>query len=138
LDRSENRLDLWARVTAVTPAPTLLIEYATALGRAGHEQEAQTQLALAEAGLRLFAEAGGRDDLGEAELAIARGDYRTAIAAAEREWRRRHFADVADVLAWALHLAGRDTEALGWMRTASSLGNPKYRAHRDAIEGAIQ
>lgn len=135
LARLENRLDLWAQVTARTPVPTLLIEYATALIRAGRADEAQTQLALAEAGLRLFADAGGRDDLGEAELAIARADYPTAIAAAQREWKRRPFADVADVLAWALHLAGRHAEALDWIYTASQLGNPKYATHRTAIEG---
>ncbi|MCP2328858.1 tetratricopeptide (TPR) repeat protein [Hamadaea flava] len=136
LARLENRLDLWAQVTARTPAPTLLIEYADALAKAGRTDEAQTRLALAEAGLRLFAEAGGRDDLGEAELAVAEGDYEKAVAAARREWQRRKFADVADVLAWALHLAGRHAEALDWIHLASKLGNPKYAAHRSAIEGA--
>ena len=130
-------LALWAQVTARTPAPGLLIEYAAALTSAGRLADAATQLALAEAGLRLFAAAGGRDDLGEAELAIALGQPDRAVAAARREWSRRKHADVADVLAWALHLAGRNAEALGYIHLAQALGNPRYTAHRIAIEAAV-
>jgi tetratricopeptide (TPR) repeat protein len=130
-------LALWAQVTARTPAPGLLIEYAAVLTRAGKPAEAAAQLALAEAGLRLFAAAGGRDDLGEAEVAIAQGQPDRAVAAARREWSRRKHADVADALAWALHLAGRDAEALGYIHLAQAQGNPRYTAHRVAIEAAV-
>lgn len=131
-------LELWASLTARVPAPSLLIEYADALTKAGRAEEAAVQRKLAEAGLQLFAAAGGRDDLGEAELAIAQGQAGRAIAAARREWAVRRHADVADALAWALHLAGRDKEALGYAREAAKLGNPRYTPHLTAIEAALE
>ncbi|NUT38069.1 MAG: hypothetical protein HOV79_33900, partial [Hamadaea sp.] len=100
--------------------------------------DAAVQLQLAEAGLRLFTAAGGRDDLGEAELAIALGPPSRAVDAARTEWARRRHADVADALAWALHLAGRDREALTYAREAANLGNPRYTPHLMTIEAAIE
>ncbi|MFC7482804.1 tetratricopeptide repeat protein [Luedemannella flava] len=133
-------LAVWARVTRRTPAPSLLIEYAGELRRVGRYSDADSQFDLAEAALRLFAASGGRDDLGEAELAIARGDADRAVAAARREWSRRTHADVADVLGWALHLAGDDAAALRYARAAASPGSrdTRYADHLAAIESALR
>ncbi|GAA1836263.1 hypothetical protein GCM10009682_62910 [Luedemannella flava] len=133
-------LAVWARVTRRTPAPSLLIEYAGELRRVGRYSDADSQFDLAEAALRLFAASGGRDDLGEAELAIARGDADPAVAAARREWSRRTHADVADVLGWALHLAGDDAAALRYARAAASPGSrdTRYADHLAAIESALR
>jgi tetratricopeptide (TPR) repeat protein len=115
-------LDRWAEVVGRLPSPSLLIEYAWWLRAADRPAEAAGVLDQASAALDLFAANGGVDDLTAAELAIARGDAGSAVRFAEREWSRRRFADVADTLGWALHLAGRDREALTYARRADALG----------------
>jgi hypothetical protein len=83
---------------------------------------------------------GGQDDLAAAEVAIARGDYAAAVVSCEREWQRRKHSDVADLLGWSLHLAGRDAEALSFARRALSLGitHRGYQAHLHAIEESLK
>jgi tetratricopeptide (TPR) repeat protein len=115
-------LSLWTTLVRRSPTPTLLIEYAWWLRAAGRPSEADIALNWAAAALDLFTANGGADDLTAAELAIARGDAASAVHRAKLEWGRRRHADVADALAWALHLAGRDGEALGYARLANAPG----------------
>jgi len=124
------RGDLAAAVTDVgtvaarTPTPDTLLEYATLLRLAGRSADADRQLTLAEAAHTLFVANGGQDDLAGAQLALARGDATAAVRLAQAEWKRRPFADVADVLGWSLHTAGRDAEALPLLRKAVA-GSPR-------------
>ncbi len=128
------RGDLAAAVTDVgtvaarTPTPDTLLEYATLLRLAGRSDEAARQLTLAEAAHTLFVANGGQDDLAGAQLALARGDAAAAVRLAQAEWKRRPFADVADVLGWSLHTAGRDAEALPLLRKAVA-GSPRNAAY---------
>jgi tetratricopeptide (TPR) repeat protein len=115
-------LDRWAELVRRLPSPGLLIEYAWWLRAADRPAEASVVLEQAAAALDLFTANGGVDDLTAAELAIARGDAGSAVRSAAREWGRRRFADVADTLGWALHLAGRDREALTYARLANAPG----------------
>jgi tetratricopeptide (TPR) repeat protein len=126
----------YAELTARYPSPGYLMEYATLLRASGHPARAGQQLALAAAGLRLFTANGGTDDLGAAQLAVAQGHPRQAVLAARREWSRRHFADVADVLGWALHRSGANAEAIAYARKADALGarNSGYLFHLGMIE----
>lgn len=126
----------YAALTAASPTPTYLREYAELLRAAGRTGEADRQLALARAAHELFTASGGTDDLTGAELAIAAGRPAEAVRLAEREWQRRQFADVADTLAWALHLAGRDAEAVAYARRAGALGarHAGYAFHFGMIE----
>jgi len=89
---------------------------------AGRSPAADGQLALATAAERLFTANGGRDDLAAAQLALAEGRPADAVKAASAEWARRHHPDVADTLAWSLHVAGRDAEALTYARAAIAGG----------------
>src|SRR5262249_27041112 len=109
------------------------------LTAAGRTAAAEQQLALAGAALRLFAANGGTDDLGTAQLALAQGRPGDAVRAARHEWSRRHFADVADVLGWALHEAGSDAQALSYAHRALSLGahNAGYLFHLGMIERSL-
>ncbi|MBM2620259.1 tetratricopeptide repeat protein [Actinoplanes sp. LDG1-06] len=100
-----------ATIAARTPTPETLSAYGEMLRLAGRDAEAFRQLDLAVAAHRLFVANGGRDDLTAAQLALAQGRPSQAVTAAQSEWRRRPFAEVADVLAQALHAAGRDSEA---------------------------
>jgi tetratricopeptide (TPR) repeat protein len=126
----------YAELTARYPSPGYLMDYATLLRATGQQKHADQQLALAAAALRLFRANGGTDDLGVAQLALARGHSRQAVLAAKREWSRRHFADVADMLGWALHRSGASAEAISYAREASALGarNSGYLFHLGMIE----
>jgi len=112
----------YADLTARLPGPSYLIEYAELLDVAGRSAAADGQRALAAAAQRLFTANGGRDDLATAQLATAEGRPADAVKAARAEWARRHHPDVADTLAWSLHLAGRDAEALTFARAAVAGG----------------
>jgi tetratricopeptide (TPR) repeat protein len=107
------------------------MEYAEFLRLGGRAADADRQLTLADAAHRIFVANGGRDDLTGALLALARNDAPSAVKSAQAEWRRRPFADVADVLGRALHAAGRDAEALPYARKAVALGprNAGYAYH---------
>ena len=126
----------YAELTARYPSPGYLMEYANLLRASGQPARADQQLALAAAALRLFEANGGTDDLGVAQLALAEGHSRQAVIAAKREWSRRHFADVADVLSWALHQSGADAEAISYAQQAGTLGaqNSGYLFHLGMIE----
>jgi Flp pilus assembly protein TadD len=112
------------------------MDYATLLRAAGQPARADQQLALAAAALRLFRANGGTDDLGVAQLALSQGHSKQAVLAAKREWSRRHFADVADVLGWALHQSGASAKAISYARKADALGahNSGYLFHLGMIE----
>ncbi len=55
---------------------------------------------------------------------------------ADQQLARRHFADVADTLGWALHQSGADADAISYAREADALGarNPGYLFHLGIIE----
>jgi tetratricopeptide (TPR) repeat protein len=112
----------WEAVVRRSPTPGLLIEYAWWLRAADRPSDVSTVLDWAGAALDLFTANGGTDDLTAAELAIARGDAASAVRLAGHEWGRRKHADIADTLAWALHLAGRPREALDYARLADATG----------------
>jgi tetratricopeptide (TPR) repeat protein len=128
-----------AAVATRTPTPETLMEYAEYLRLAGRPAEATRQLTLAEAAHELFEANGGRDDLTAAQLALARGQVPQAVAAAQSEWRRRPFAEVADILAHTLHRAGRDAEALTFAQKAvtQSPDNATYAFHLAQIHLAL-
>lgn len=141
---AKGRLDAavagYADLTARSPSPGYLLAYAELLRSAGRGDAAAGQLALADAALGLFGANGGTDDLAAAALATARGRPATeAVALASREWERRQHADVADTLAWALHLAGRDAEARGYAERAVGTGarNATYEYHLGVVLMAL-
>jgi tetratricopeptide (TPR) repeat protein len=129
----------YSTVTSRMPTPGYLIEHATVLRAAGRTADADAQLELAAAAQTIFTANGGLDDLAGAQLAIARHKPADAVVLATKEWQRRPFADVADTLSWALHLAGKDTEALAYAGKAQALGArpAQYLYHQGAIEYAL-
>lgn len=77
-------------------------------------------------------------DLDSAMAAADHGDRKEALRAARAEWDRRHSVHTADALAWALHVNGRDEEALPYARRATATGyrNAAFLFHRGIIERA--
>jgi tetratricopeptide (TPR) repeat protein len=132
-------LALYSALSAAQPSISLLAEYSTLLRQHGRTAEADIQLTLADAALAVLAASGGSDNLAAAEVAIARGDFGSAVRFCEQEWTLRTHSDVADLLGWSLHLAGQDTKALVYAQKAVALGtrNRDYHAHLRAIQESL-
>jgi tetratricopeptide (TPR) repeat protein len=121
------------------PLPGYLTEYGEMLTSAGKSAEAAQQYAVAHAWVRLARASGVATDLETALFAADHGDKAEALRAARAEWGRRHSVHVADALAWALHVSGKDAEALRYATLANGLGyrNALFRYHQGMIEKAL-
>ncbi len=126
-------------VVDARPLPEYFVEFGEYLQSLGRDEAADQQFALVETVRQLFAASGVVDDLTTALYAANQGDAGTAVAAAEAEFARRQNIDSQDALAWALHSAGRDAEALPLARQATALGgrNALFLYHRGEIEAAL-
>ncbi|MEV3912038.1 tetratricopeptide repeat protein [Streptomyces canus] len=105
-------------------------------GADGDEAKAKDQYALVDAWTALARANGVNADLDTALAAADHGDKASALRAARAEWARRHTVHTADALAWALHVNGRDKEALPYARQATATGyrNASFLYHRGIIE----
>jgi tetratricopeptide (TPR) repeat protein len=121
------------------PGPLVALgELYEARGAAGDEARARNQYALVDAWLALARVSGVNADLDTALAAADHGDKGAALRAARAEWARRHTVHTADALAWALHVNGKDAEALPYARRATATGyrNAAFLYHRGIIERA--
>ncbi|WP_328938913.1 tetratricopeptide repeat protein [Streptomyces tauricus] len=100
--------------------------------------KARDQYALVDAWTSLARANGVNADLDTALAAADHGDREAALRAARAEWERRHTVHTADALAWALHVNGRDDEALAYARRATATGyrDATFLFHRGMIERA--
>ncbi|WP_338776914.1 tetratricopeptide repeat protein [Streptomyces sp. DG1A-41] len=107
-------------------------------GADGDRAKAGDQYALVDAWTSLARAGGVNADLDSAMAAADHGDKKEALRAARAEWNRRHSVHTADALAWALHVNGRDEEALPYARRATATGyrNAAFLYHRGIIERA--
>lgn len=129
----------WADVVRRLPQPSYLVEYGDLLASLGRTAEAERQYALVAATQRLFQAQGANVDLELALFDADRGRVDAALAAARAEWERRRSVHVADAYAWALHAAGRHSEALEHAVAAERLGTQSalFAYHRGRIEHAL-
>ncbi|MEU2715189.1 tetratricopeptide repeat protein [Streptomyces sp. NPDC007205] len=121
------------------PLPGPLVELGElyeARGAAGDRARARRQYALVDTWIALARANGVNADLDTALAAADHGDKTAALRAARAEWARRHTVHTADALAWALHVNGRDAEALPYARQATATGyhNAAFLYHRGMIE----
>ncbi|MFG2950568.1 tetratricopeptide repeat protein [Streptomyces adustus] len=121
------------------PLPGPLVELGElyeARGAEGDRAKAGDQYALVEAWIALARANGVDADLDTALAAAEHGDAKAALRAARAEWARRHTVHTADALGWALHVNGRDAEALTHAREATATGyrNASFLYHRGMIE----
>jgi tetratricopeptide (TPR) repeat protein len=129
----------YATLTRRAPAPGYLLEYADLLRANGDTARADEQRTLAVAAQQLFVANGGIDGLTDVTVALSTGNTAAALTAAQGEWSRRQFVDVADALAWALYANGRWQEALQYADMAVGTGAPNatYAYHRGLINAAL-
>ncbi|MFD0533250.1 tetratricopeptide repeat protein [Actinomadura luteofluorescens] len=126
-------------VVGRVPQPQYIAEYIELLRAAGRTGEAAEQHRLLLAQRGLMAGNGVVDDLSASEYAASAGDAAGALRHARAEWARRRSVVVADALAWALHLSGRDRRALRHAEQATRLGwrNALFYSHRAEIHAAL-
>jgi tetratricopeptide (TPR) repeat protein len=105
-----------------TPAAATLLGDLT-----GDDALARTTYALQEA-------AGGVVDLEAALFEADHGDPATALRRAEAAYGARRTIFTADALAWALHSAGRDADAVPYAEEALRLGTADALLHYHAAE----
>lgn len=148
--RGDSAGALKAREALVQRVP--LPSYVVALGEAyearGRRDKAREQYAIAGT-WNTIAKANGVDtDLEAALVAADHGDRAAALRSARAEWTRRCgrprsaagcSVHVDDVLGWALHVNGRDREALDYARRAARTGyrNALFLYHRGMIERSL-
>ncbi|WP_028801707.1 tetratricopeptide repeat protein [Streptomyces sp. 142MFCol3.1] len=123
------------------PLPQPLVELGElyeARGAAGDARKAHDQYSLVKAWVSLARANGVDADLDTALAAADHGDHAAALKAARAEWARRHTVHTADAMAWALHVDGRDAQALPYAREATATGyrNASFLYHRGMIERA--
>lgn len=128
-------------VVAGFPLPGPLValgELYEARGAEGDEAKARDQYSLVDAWTALARANGVNADLDTALAAADHGDRKSALRAAKAEWDRRETVHTADALAWALHVNGRDEEALPYARRATATGyrDATFLYHRGMIEHA--
>ncbi|GAA1416239.1 tetratricopeptide repeat protein [Streptomyces thermospinosisporus] len=129
------------QVVARSPLPGPLValgELYEARGGDGDRAKARDQYALVEAWTSLARAGGVNADLDTALALADHGDPAQALRAARAEWERRRTVHTEDALAWALHVNGRDKEALAHARRATATGyrNAVLLYHRGMIERA--
>ncbi|MGW0582517.1 tetratricopeptide repeat protein [Streptomyces sp. NPDC002920] len=128
-------------VVARYPLPGPLVElgelYQTRNAK-GDQAKAEDQYTLVDAWTAIARANGVNADLDTALAAADHGDKATALRAARDDWSRRHTVHTADALAWALHVNGKDAEALPYARQATATGyrNASFLYHRGVIEKA--
>jgi predicted negative regulator of RcsB-dependent stress response len=113
---------LMTAVVATYPLPDYVIMLGDLDARSGDRVGATRQYALVRAEARLFSANGVNVDLELAIFDADHGDPQAAVRAARTEWQRRKSVLVADALAWALHVDGRDHAAWTLERRAMSIG----------------
>ncbi len=120
------------------PLPGPLVELGELYEAAGDKVKADDQYALVDAWTALARANGVNADLDTALAAADHGDKASALRAARAEWDRRQTVHTADALAWALHVNGKDEEALPYARKATATGyrNAAFLYHRGIIERA--
>ncbi|MFD9391583.1 tetratricopeptide repeat protein [Streptomyces sp. NPDC060000] len=123
------------------PLPGPLVELGElyeARGGEGDTAKAENQYLLVDAWTAIARANGVNADLDTALAAADHGDRATALRAARDDWSRRHTVHTADALAWALHVNGKDAEALPYARQATATGyhNASFLYHRGVIEKA--
>ncbi|WP_228183490.1 tetratricopeptide repeat protein [Streptomyces anulatus] len=124
---------------AIAPLPHYLLGLGELEQALGHRERAAQNYDLLRAQDRIREAAGEPADTDAILFEADHGNPRRAVALAEGTLRNRPFVAVHDAYAWALHRAGRDTEALIQADKALAQGTRSalFHYHRAAIHHAL-
>lgn len=136
LGRNADALHDWATVMRQAPDPAHRLAYADLLLALDRDDEAQAQLDALTAQLAEADADGVLTDLPRAVMEADHGSATAAVRRARAAWARGRSVEAEDALAWALHRAGRDREALPHAVSANRLAVPVAlrRYHLGMIE----
>jgi tetratricopeptide (TPR) repeat protein len=115
-------IDDYTAVVARAPEPGLVLEFGEFLQSIGRVADAKAQYDVVEATQRLFETNGVEPDATPTLFAADHGTPAAALANAEKGITTRPFVVMQDAYAWALHVNGRDAEALAALQPALQLG----------------
>lgn len=137
--RTDEALQGWEAVTGRLPTQEHLVGYGELLLSLGRDEQAQEQFALVRTANRLLEDSGSVVDLETAVFEADHGTPEAALAAAEAAYARGATVFAEDAMAWALHAAGRDEEALVHADAALALGvrPASFLYHRGVIAAAL-
>ena len=132
-------LDDYAVVVQQTPEPSYLIEYGELLQSLGRQDEADQQYAIFATTERLFESNGVAPDSVQTLFYANHGQPDAAMIDADKGIATRPFLAMYDAYAWALHVNGRDAEALIAVNRALSTGmrNASFHFHKGMINLAL-
>ncbi len=121
------------------PQPTYLIQFGEFLQSLGRTAEAQAQYRTLDVESKLFQANGVALDVEPTLFAADHGDPAGALRAGDAGIATRQFLEMDDAYAWALHVNGRDAEALDWSKKALALGthNALFHYHAGMIGLAL-
>ncbi|MFF4322921.1 tetratricopeptide repeat protein [Streptomyces sp. NPDC001568] len=137
-DREQALADYTAAIVTA-PLPQYLLGLGELQQSLGHDDRAQVQYAVLRAQETLRRATDTPADVDAIHFEADHGDPRQAVTMAEAAVRERPFIAVHDAYAWALHRAGRDTEALDQADEALVLGTRSalFHYHRGVIHQAL-
>ncbi len=136
LGQNLTAIDDYTALVARAPEPGLVLEFGEFLQSTGRVADAKAQYDIVEATQRLFEANGVEPDATPTLFAADHGLPAAALANAEKGIKTRPFAVMQDAYAWALHVNGRDAEALASLQPALQLGSRSALLHYHA--GMIQ
>lgn len=135
LGQTETALFHFEELVSRAPEPSYIVEYGELLESLGRTAEAQQQYDVFAATQILFEANGVEPDATPTLFYADHGDPERALRDAQRAIETRPFLVMYDAYAWALHMNGRDGEALEAISVAMELGlrNALFHYHAGMI-----
>ena len=135
----EQALESYGEVNGQVPVQQYLVEHGELLASLGRADEAQEQFDVVRTALTLLEANGSAVDLETALFEADHGSPEQALEAARTAYERAPSIFAADALAWALHVNGRDEEALAHADEALALGvqPASFLFHRGMINASL-
>ncbi len=139
LGQSQTALDHYAEVVRRAPDPGYVAEYGELLESLGRTDEAREQYEVFDATQALLEANGVQPDAAPVLFLANHGEAETALAAAEAGIETQSFLGMHDAYAWALHMSGRNEEALAAINEAMTLGTRSalFHYHAGMIKHAL-
>ncbi|MEV3887170.1 tetratricopeptide repeat protein [Streptomyces griseoincarnatus] len=144
LGRTTEALSAYRTALARHPRPEYALELGELYESLGMRPAAEVQYALLRERVRLAAAHGADEELVLGRFEADHGDARAAVRRLRAEWERQPSTEVADALAWALHRAGEDEEALPFAVRATEgtkgggVRSALFAYHRGTIERSLE
>ncbi|NYH93129.1 tetratricopeptide repeat protein [Actinopolymorpha rutila] len=121
------------------PEPEYVAELGDLYTAAGKNGSAASQYDVVSTWQTIASDNGVRVTMDLANFAADHGKHQLALRLAKAEWKKRHSIEVADAVAWALHVSGQDKQAVPFANYAARTGykDATFLYHRAMIERGV-